>query len=295
MDISRATNSLYPIKKSENKMNNVSFKGIFIDSKVDLGPIKEKSFPPKFLKKDELMLNEISQQYPNQDCFIRRDSTGLPRLEYRERPCEVQVFQADASKHYNMSINSIDVDHPCESLIIYPDSPLSSIIGIPSNISSNPSLPFTIKVGFELHKKLLGMKMQIMDIIGSTDSVNFGSESIMQKAHKAIEDIETAVTCYLVDCAYETFEDSDNARKAYEADYDTIQSVLDSKRKLDLITSVSKQSNRNASENIDTKIEIDIIEEILKTYPDMGENTDRLNSVVSYLKGNNISLNNLMK
>lgn len=291
MDISRATNSLYPKKISENKMNNVSFKGIFIDAKVDLGPIKEKSFPPTFLKKDELILNEVSQQYPNQDCFIRRDSTGLPRLEYRERPCGVQVFQADASGHYNMSVNSIDVDYPCESLIIYPDSPLSSIIGLPSNISSNPSLPFTIKVGFELHKKLLEMKMQIMDIIGSTDTVNFGSETIMQKAHKAIEETETAVTCYLVDCAYETFEDSDNARKAYEADYDTVQSVLDSKRKLDLITSVAKQSDTKA----DTKFEKDIIEEILKTYPDMGENTDRLNSLVTYLRANRISLTNLIK
>ena len=276
-------------------MNSVSFKGIFIDAKVDLGPTKEKSFPPTFLKKDELMLNEISQQYPNQDCFIRRDSTGLPRLEYRERPCGVQVFQADASKHYNMSVNSIDVDYPCEPLIIYPDSKLSSIIGLPSNISSNPSLPFTIKVGFELHKKLLEMKMQIMEIIGSTDSVNFGSETIMQKAHKTIEETETAVTCYLVDCAYETFENSDNARKAYEADYRTVQSVLDSKRKLDLITSVAKQSERKADEKIDTKFEIDIIEEILKTYPDAVENTDRLNSLVSYLRANRISLINLRK
>lgn len=291
MNISRATNSLYPKKISENNMNSVSFKGIFVDAKVDLGPTKEKSFPPTFLKKDELMLNEISHQYPNQDCFIRRDSTGLPRLEYRERPCGVQVFQADASKHYNMSVNSIDVDYPCEPLIIYPDSNLASIIGIPSNISSNPSLPFTIKVGFELHKKLLEMKMQIMDIIGSTDTVNFGSETIMQKAHKAIEETETAVTCYLVDCAYETFEDSDNARKAYEADYDTVQSVLDSKRKLDLITSVAKQSDTKSN----TKFEIDIIEEILKTYPDIGENTDRLNSLVTYLRSNRISLMNLIK
>ena len=190
-----------------------------------------------------------------------------------------------------MSVNSIDEDYPCESLIIHPDSNLASLIGIPSNISSNPSLPFTIKVGFELHKKLLEKKMQIMDIIGSTDFVNFGSETIMQKAHKAIDEIETAVTCYLVDCAYETIENSDEARKSYEADYNKVRGVLDEKRKLDLKTSVAKQSESTA----DIKTEIDIIDEIMKNYPVMEENTDRIDSVVGYLRANRLSLNSLLK
>lgn len=270
--------------------NDVSFKGVYIDALTNPGSAKKKKHPPVFLKKDSLMLNEIAQKYPNQDCFIRAGYIGLPRLEYREKPPEVQVFDADIAKRYKIYIDTIDPDYPCEPLIIYPDSDLNAIIGVPSYVSTNPSLPYTVRVGFELHKKLLERKIQIMDIIGSTDTVEFGSETIMQKAHKAIEEIEVAVTRYLVDCAYATLKDRPSAKQIYESDYLKIQAVLDSKRKIDLTTSVAKQKEMPVENDKD----VDICDFVMKHYPNMSENLDRLTEVRNYMRENGMTLDNFV-
>ena len=290
MKIQNLTNPFQSQKASltakKQPKKNVSFSGVFIDAMVDLGAVKEKNYPPVFLKKDSLLLNQIAQQYPNQDCFIRKGDQGLPRLEYRERPSDVQVFEEDFAARYKMYVNPIDDNYPCEPLIIYPESDYNSLIGVTSFISTNPSLPYTVKVGFELHKKLIEKKMQIMDIIGSTDMVEFGNESIIQKAHKAIEETEIAVIRYLVDCAYAAIVDRASAKQIYESDYLKIQSVLDSIRRVDLTTSVAKQA-----EIIPQDIsEVDIIDKIMKKYPDHKDNKDRLDEILNFMRENGMSL-----
>ena len=72
--------------KNSNKNPKVSFGAIYVEQNIDLGRTAESRFPPKFSKRDELLLNEIAQLYPNQDCFIRRGYCNFPRLEFREKP-----------------------------------------------------------------------------------------------------------------------------------------------------------------------------------------------------------------
>ena len=275
-------------KQSSNdkNMKNQSFKGIYIDGATNLGAVKKQNRPAIFLKKDSLMLNEVAQKYPNQDCFIRRGYLGLPRLEYREKPPEVQVFDADVAKRYKIAIDTIDPEYPCMPLIIYPESDLNAIIGVPSFVSTNPSLAYTVRAGFELHKKLLEKKFQIMDIIGSNDSVDFGNETIMEKAHKAVEELEVAITRYLVDCAYAVLKDRPSAKQIYESDYLKIQTVLDSKRKYDLTTSVASQK----MVEVDNDNDVDICEYVMKNYPNMQENIDRLKDVRNYMRKNGMTL-----
>lgn len=275
------------MNKPETSGNNsVSFKGIFIDKLVNLGNSKDRAYPPRLLKKDALLLNVIAQQYPNQDCFIRRGYADRPRLEYREKPPEVTFFEADFAKRYKISIDAVDKDYPCEPLIIYPDSPLNFIIGVPSYISTNPSLPYTVKAGYELHKKLIEKKMQIMDVIGKNDSVDFGGESVMQKAHKAIEEVEVAVTRYLVESAYAALADRASARQIYASDFPIIQDVLDNNRRLDLITSVAHQ----ASIKPQPPEEMDICDFAMKYYPKTSENIDRIKEITEYMHENGMTL-----
>ena len=119
MNISSVSNTVrsFP-KKIENNNNNVSFKSIYIDKNTDLGRCKAGIFPARFQKKDALLLNEISQRYPNQDCFIRKGYGGRPYLEFREKPADVQVFEPTMYKQYKVEIDPNDKENPCVPLIL---------------------------------------------------------------------------------------------------------------------------------------------------------------------------------
>ena len=149
MNISSVSNTVrtFPknsIKSNNNPEKNLSFKGIYLEDITDVGNSKDGIFPARFKKEDALLLNKIAQAYPNQDCFIRKGLGSKPRLEFREKPPEVQVFSATLFDQYKVDIDPNDEEYPCVPLIIPPDgedSNLSFIIGVPSSISTNPSLP----------------------------------------------------------------------------------------------------------------------------------------------------------
>ena len=98
--ISNITNSFPKAKNTNNQKQNVSFGAIYVEKNVDLGRTADSRFPPKFNRRDELLLNEIAQLYPNQDCFIRRGYSNYPRLEFREKPTSLQVFTPSLSDQY---------------------------------------------------------------------------------------------------------------------------------------------------------------------------------------------------
>lgn len=281
--ISNIYNSFSKNKKisSNNTASKPSFKGIYVEDIVDLGSVAESNTPPRFLKKDALLLNEIAQEYPNQDCFIRKGRAGLPRLEFREKPPEVQLFTETIAKQYKTSIDPNDKDYPVEPLILYADSRLNRFIGMTSFISLNPSLPYTVKVGFELHKKLLEKKFQIMEVLGKGDNVDLGEESLTKKAHEAIEDVETAVTRYLLEASYAALTDRASASQIYASNYPKVQSRLDAKRKLDLVTSIAKRPELDVEEM--KKNKIDICELAMKNYPNMEENKKRIDELSEYM------------
>lgn len=274
------------VNKQQKHNEKTSFKAIYVEDVVDLGDVSEGNFPPKFLKKDALLLNEIAQEYPNQDCFIRKGYAGLPRLEFREKPPEVQVFTETLARQYKTSINPKDSDYPVEPLILYGDSRLNRFIGMTSYISLNPSLPYTVKVGFELHKKLLEKKFQIMEALGKADDVDIGAENIVQRAHKAIEDVEIAVTRYLLEASFAALTDRASASQIYASNYPKVQSRLDAKRNLDLVTSIAKRPELDV-ENM-RKNKIDICDLVMKNYPNTKENKARIEELSEYMAQNGI-------
>ncbi len=291
--ISNSVNSLFTNKnnnaeKKEKLTNKPSFKGIYIEDIVDLGEVAEKTSVPTFLKKDALLLNEIANQYPYQDCFIRRGNVGLPRLEYRERPPQVQVFTETLAREYKTEIDPNDQDYPAEPLLLYEDSNLNRFFGVTSYISLNPSLPYTVKVGYELHKRLLEKKYQIMEVIGRTDNLDLGEETLIQKAHKAIEDVETAVTRYLLEASYAAITDRATASQIYASNYPKVQTRMDAKRKLELTTSAAKLPDLNPEEL--RKNKIDICELAMQNYPNLEENKKRIKELSEYMFNNGLVL-----
>ena len=296
MKISSISNSINSIVKKtfpnnsikENKQNNnVSFKAIYVEDIVDLGDASAGRFPTKFLTSDALLLEEISMQYPYQDCFILAGRAKMPRLEYRERPVGIQLCSTSIFKPpYTVSIDPEDSEYPTEPLILYDNSRLNRMIGVPSYISLNPSLPFTVKAGYDLHKKLIEKKYQIKEALGRSDEVDLGEESLIKKAHKAIEDVESAVTRYLLSSAYTALTDRASAKQIYESDYPKVQSRLDAKRKLDLTTSIAKQPQLSEEDLKDKKI--DICDIAMKLYPNMQENKAEIKKLEEYMARNGI-------
>ena len=274
--------------KTEKGKNAVSFKSIYLENIVDLGMVSQQTAAPKFLKKDALLLNEIAQDYPNQDCFIRKGYGGYPYLEYREKPVDVQLFNSAIYNRYTTSIDPADDECPVEPLIIYPDSRYNIFIGLNSFISLNPSLAYTIKAGFEVHKKLLEKKMQIMETIGRTDPVDLGDESVTKKAHKAIEDVEIAVIRYLLESAYAAVSDRASAQQIYESNYPKVQSRLDAKRKLDLVTSTAKRPEVNL-EKLDSE-KVHICELAMRNFPNVDENKARIEELTRYMSMKGMSI-----
>ncbi len=284
---SNISNNFLP--KKTNTKNKTSFKGIYIEDIVALGKASQKSTPPKFLPSDALLLNRISQEYPNQDCFIRAGYAGHPRLEYREKPPEVQIFDSTLYKRYVVAIDPYDREYPSEPLIIYDDSCLNMYIGMPSFISTNPSLAFTVKTGYELHKKLIEKKYQIKEALGKNDELNIGEEALIKKAHKEIEKEEAAVTRYLMESSLAALTDKASAEQIYASNFPKIQTRLDAERKFDLTTSLAKRPKIDPNEFLNNKV--DICEKAMQAYPHFEENKKRIEEIADYFGENGIVLN----
>lgn len=294
MNISTVSNTVRTFPKIDKNTNNkaennkVSFKGIFVDYSVDLGRNKEDSYPARFQPKDALLLNEISQEYPNQDCFIKKGYGCKPCLEFRERPPIVQCFEETLANQYKINVSSSDSLYPPVPLLIHPDDDSNFLIGVPSSISTNPSLPTTIRAGFEVHKKMLERKYQLLDLIGRTDVVDLGGKSIAQRAYESIKEIETAVKRFLIESAYIALTDRASGRQIYESDIPKIQSRLDMKRRYDLTTSVAKQAIPPRRQEDRT----DICELSIQQFPNHAENEDAIEKLTSYMREKGITLEN---
>ncbi len=290
--VSNFFNSFSEKKSNNNKRqqqqnkNNVSFKGIYVEDIVELGKVAEPKLPAKFLKKDALLLNEIAHDYPYQDCFIRKGYGRMPRLEYRETPPVVQNFTNSIFKQYRIDIDPEDEDYPCEPLLLYGDSPFNRMVGLTSFISLNPSLPYTVKVGYELHKKMMEKKQQIMEVIGRSDDVDLGPKRLIRMAHEAIADVEEAVKRYLLESAYLALTDRASASQIYASNYPKVQSRLDLKRTLDLKTSVAKFPKVDIEEL--RKGQIDICEIAVQNYPNYNENKEVNKRLEEYMAKNAI-------
>ena len=270
--------------------NSQSFKGIYIEDIVDLGKVALQPGTSKFLPKDFLLLNEIANEYPNQDCFITKGYSGFPKLEFRERPAEVQTFRKTLSKDFRIELNPADKDYPVVPLLLYDNDNLTRYIGMTSYISLNPSLPYTVMAGYELHKKLIEKKFEILKGIGKTDEYAYdvGDKTIMERAHKEIEDVEIAVTRYLLESAYAALTDRASAQQIYASNYPKVQSRLSEKRKYDLTTSIANRPKIDLEE-IKTK-KMDICKIAMENYPDVNENKDRIKALKDYMAKKGIVL-----
>ncbi len=275
------------INKDSGK-NTPSFKSIYVEDIVELGDVAKSNEPPEFLPKDALLLNEIANQYPYQDCFIMKGYAGLPRLEYREKPPEVQIFYSTLAKNYRIDLEPNNEKYPSEPLLLYGDSALNRYIGMTSFVSLNPSLPYTVKIGYELHKKLIKKKEEILEMIGKTDDFDLGDDTIIQRAHKEIKDVELAVTRYLMEASYAFLTDPASAKQIYKSNYPKVQSRLTEKRKYDLTTSIAKRPVLSL-EDLDNK-EIDICDLAVKNFPNERENKERIEELTRYLREHGIVL-----
>ncbi len=269
--------------KSLNKNTQPSFKSIYIDEQTNLGTVALEKDKPIFLPKDALLLNELASKYPHQDCFIRRGYSNFPRLEYREKPPVVERFRATLADTYRYEIQKNDIDYPCVPLILYEDDNLNRYIGMTSYISRNPSLPTTIEAGYELHKKLIQKKYEILDMIGRVEEGTFdiGNDTVMERAKKEIEPIEVAVQRYLLEDAFKALTDKASAQQIYASTIPKIQSRLAAKRKLDLTTSLADMPQIDYSK-IKVK-KVNICDEAVKNYPNMQENKARIKELKDYL------------
>ncbi len=268
--------------KNSNKNPKVSFGAIYVEQNIDLGRTAESRFPPKFSKRDELLLNEIAQLYPNQDCFIRRGYCNFPRLEFREKPAAVQVFKPTLGDRYRTEINPANEEYPCVELLLNKEDKVANrIIGMQNYIATNPSLAFTICAGFEVHKKFLQMKYQIMKYFGSGDEVSLGQKDINERAYLATKDTELAVKRYLMESAFAALQDRASAEQIYSSNLPKVQTRLDSNRQLDLTTSVANRVPVFDEELL--KDRIDICEVAVSMYPNSDENDARIKELEQYM------------
>ena len=273
---------------NSQKKPDVSFSGIYVEQNIDLGRTAESRFPfPKFDRGTEFLLNEIAQLYPNQDCFIRRGYCNYPRLEFREKPAAVQVFKPTLGERYKMEVNPVDQEYPCIELLLHKEDKVANrIIGMQNCIATNPSLAFTISAGFEVHKKFIQMKHQIMKYFGSGDEVNLGQKDINESAYLAIKDIEIAVKRYLMESALAALKDRASAEQIYASNLPKAQTRLEANRELDLTTSVA---NRVPVLDQDLlKDRMDICEVATSMYPNPDENESRIKEIEEYMVSNGL-------
>ena len=268
--------------QNKNKQSNVSFGQIYVEKNIDLGMTAESRFPPKFNRRDELLLNEISQLYPNQDCFIRKGYCCYPYLEFRERPAAVQVFHATPGERFKTEINSLDKDYPCIELLLHKDEQIANrIIGMQNCIATNPSLAFTISAGFEVHKKYLQIKKQLNEYVGTGDEASLGEKEIQELALERTKETEIAVKRYLMESAFAALKDKASAQQIYDSHIQKVQTRLEANRDLDLTTSVANRGRIIDEELL--KERMDICEIANSTYPDMEQNKDRIRQLEEYM------------
>ena len=271
----------------KNQNSNVSFGAIYVEQNIDLGRNAESRFPPQFSKRDELLLNEIAQLYPNQDCFIRRGYCNYPRLEFREKPAGVQVFKPTLGERYRMEVNPANEEFPCIELLLHKEDRVANrIIGLQNYIATNPSLAFTISAGFEVHKKFLQMKYEIMKYFGSGDEVSLGQKDINERAYLATRDTEIAVKRYLMESAFAALKDRASAEQIYASNLPKVQTRLDANRKLDLTTSVANRAPVIDEELL--KDRMDICEVATSMYPNPDENESRIKEIEEYMVSNGL-------
>lgn len=301
MKISPLAGSTNPYVKNNNKVNNnTSFKSIFINSSV-IATRSNVGVPlHTFLPKDSIVLNKISYAYPNQDCFITRGDNDRPALLFREKPPEVTVYNDTATRERCIRFDKDDETYRAVPLILYPSDDegnkdyflnnfksINRILGLCPFNSQNPSLKYTVKIGYELHKALMEIKYQLEEAVGSCDVIDFGGPNILDKAHKAMEELEIAVTRLLLEFAYFQFS---NERPQYEIpDLSDLRVLvtLQEERKQDLRTNLFNRLNNSDPSNSDEK-EADIFDYAMKEFPNIQENKERIKELSEYILENYI-------
>jgi len=283
------------IKTNTAKNNNVSFKSIYLQDSCELGKRSDQKAIAKFKKKDALLLNEIANRYPYQDCFISAGNCFYPELKYREKPVDVQIFSRNIADEYVVHMDPDDEDNPAVPLILVKKEPLAYILGVPTGNSLNPSIAFTVQAGYELHKKMLEKKYEILDSAGQNDDIDFGDKTVTELAHEAIAETESAVKRYLMESAYAAMSDRASAKQLYASNLLKVQTRLQDKRRMDLTTSYAKQDEirRKAPEEMsetDPEQGIDICEMALRRYPDIQENTIRIKELMKRITSENLGL-----
>lgn len=272
-----------------------SFKGLYVDKDITLGRLCSGDFPSEFLSKDSLVLREIAALYPNQDCFIIKGKDGIPALTYREAPIDIMRFSDSLSGLYNISVEPVDNKYPAIPLILYPDLPeyqyklpgINKMLGVTSRFSYNPSLPYTVKVGYDLHKRVMDKKSQIMGVVGENDYIDLGSRTVADKAHESIEDTETAVTRYLMEAAFKTLNDRDKGVEPDGTNYPKPENKLKRNRNKDLITSLEDRP-----QNVKNPYAVDICDDAERMYPNDEENQNQINMLYDYMLINHLYLYN---
>lgn len=276
-------------KKTSPTSQKPSFKSIFLEKGVYLGGAVQITNCHEFLRGDALLLNKIAQEYPNQDCFIKAGDYKIPYLEFREKPPSVSLFSVEGDD-YNIHVKANDKDYPSEPLILYRNSKLGFFIGLPSLFSTNPSLPFTVRIGYELHKKLLEKKIRIQEALGFIDKVNIGETTMIKRAHREIEELETAVTRYLLEAAYAKMTDKNSSLESFEDKSARLEYELEAERLFDIITSATQNENKDFGIAKISKKNIDVCETIMKAYPYYEENKERIKELSDFMYENNLVL-----
>lgn len=279
-----------------NKNTNYkqSFKAIYIDEYTDIGDVSVHDVPPVFYYEDALLINEIVALFPNQDCFIGRGYENFPVLKFREKPYDIQYYTNDEKENkYHITIDPKDSTFGEEPLILYPQDnkykerskceKLNMHIGLPSSHKMNPSLFYTLYSGYELHKKLLFKRDQILEIVGTNKSVDFGGKNVLEKAHDEIDDAEMALVRYLCDFAYVSENPEISEGMIRHSDYSKRESYLNAKLQIDLKTSIgTRPKPPSKSEDKDNLMDLkdtDLCETVIRGFPEEALNQKRLDEI----------------
>lgn len=306
MKISSVLGSLNPSTRKNNqlkKQTNTSFKGIFVNSGVTSTLLTVGKPRYSFLPRNALNLNKVSYSYPNQDCFITKGYEECPALLYRERPIDVPMYTDTPYREFSIKYDKEEEPYQPIPLLLYPienypneDYFLSKykyinlFIGQCSQVSVNPSLEYTVSAGYELHKKIIDKKRQIEKAIGDTNAkIDFGGPSILDKAHKAIEEIEIAVARFLLESAYPVL--LNRAKTRDETGHNNLRMLtkLEMDREYDLTTSLAKQKEDAATSDKSVN-NFDICDFSMKYYPNIQENKAKIRELAEYMRENELTL-----
>ena len=205
----------------------------------------------------------------------------------------VTFFKDSMNGLYTFGFDPNDPEYETVEMLLYKEKGkepykiphLNFILGVTSEKLTNPSLQYTIKMGMECHKKVMEKKYQLLEVLGKNEEQSLGDDSLIGKAHNAIEDYEVAALRHLLECAYIALTDKASIRKIYESNNLQIKTILENKRKFDLVTSTDKQP-RIAKE---PKSE-DICQQLTTTYPNTIENIERILELSKYMSEKGVTL-----